>query len=487
VSLGLLGLTVAAVWNVKVNFKPYDPFEILEVSTSSTDEQITKAFKKLGRRYHPDKAKDKEEAHDKFVEISKAYKALTDPIARKNWEEHGNPDGPRGFGNLGIALPSWLVDKQYSLWVLAFYLLSFGLGVPYLVSKSWFSTKRYTKDKILHSTMALYFSQMKDSMTLKRLFDLLVTSLEFKEEFPTRPGDSAAVDELIEDIAAQVESNGSGEKYEKTKALTEVWMIKAHVLLYAHFNRFTVKNAQLKEDQEKTVSKACHLTLGMLQIALARQWLTTASQCISLVQCLVQSVWEGQSSLLQLPYVDQLIVKHAKAKKSPIRTVRQLVEMPEEERRSLLRTLSDEQYDALVKISKTFPEVIIDSVKFVTLGQPHVIPGGLVTVKLKIRLVRAGQDVNEGKEVEEAEVDVENFEFDEDGNLVDSAPIRSIGLNDAANLSIPVFCPRFPNVSCALSSFSFANVSLVGEATFLVDRTDQPAQHSHRHTAHQGD
>lgn len=466
-SIILLAFTVHTVLNAEVNFKPYDPFEILEVSGMASNEQITKAFKKLSRKYHPDKAKDKEEAEVKFVEISKAYKALTDPIARKNWEEHGNPDGPRSFTlGMGIALPSWLVDKKYNVFVLGFYLLIFGLGIPYLVSKSWFSSKRYTKDKILHSTMAIYFQQMKESMTLKKLFDLLVTSLEFKEEFVMKPSDEAAIEKLIQEINAQE----GGEKYEKSKSLTEPWMVKSNVLLYAHFNRVPITNAHLKEEQEKMVAKACHLSLGMLQIALARQWLQTASHCISLVQCLVQAVWEGHSSLLQLPYVDATIVKHAKGRKTPIRTVRQLVEMSEEDRRSLLRNLSDEQYDALVKLAKTFPEVSLDSAKFVTLGQPHVIPGGLVTVKLKIRLVRASEDLKASEEDDTEDVDVENFEFDEDGNLIDSAPLKSIGKDSAESLNQPIFCPRFPNVSCP-HEYRITNTHL-GETTLLVGCTD---------------
>ncbi len=49
---------------------------------------------------HPDKVEpeQKEEAEGKYVEITKAYKALTDDDARKNWEEFGHPDGKQcGF------------------------------------------------------------------------------------------------------------------------------------------------------------------------------------------------------------------------------------------------------------------------------------------------------------------------------------------------------------------------------------------------------
>ena len=298
----LFAVILSLVWNAKIAHKPFDPYEILGIDTSATDEQVSKAFKKLSRKYHPDKAEDKAAAEPIFIESSQAYKALTDPVAKKNWEEYGNPDGMRGMA-LGIALPAWLVDKTFGPYVLIFYMLAFMIGVPYFVSRNWSLTKLYTKDKILHSTMGVYFQQMKEAMSFKKVFDLLASSLEFKQEFTLRPEDPKAVDALIESIAEEVKEHG-GEKYEKPKTLTEDWQIKAHVLLYAHMNRYTVKAANLEADQQKMITKACHLTLGMLQIALARQWLQTASQCIALVQCLVQAVWEGQSSLLQLPHVD---------------------------------------------------------------------------------------------------------------------------------------------------------------------------------------
>lgn len=45
-----------------------------------------------------------------------AYQALTDDESRKNWEKYGNPDGP-GAMSFGIALPSWIVEKENSVWV----------------------------------------------------------------------------------------------------------------------------------------------------------------------------------------------------------------------------------------------------------------------------------------------------------------------------------------------------------------------------------
>lgn len=28
-----------------------------------------------------------------FMKVAKAYEALTDPVAKENWERYGNPDG----------------------------------------------------------------------------------------------------------------------------------------------------------------------------------------------------------------------------------------------------------------------------------------------------------------------------------------------------------------------------------------------------------
>lgn len=56
-------------------------------------------------------------------------KALTDDEARRNWEKYGNPDGP-GAMSFGIALPSWIVEKENSVWVLGLYALVFMVALP---------------------------------------------------------------------------------------------------------------------------------------------------------------------------------------------------------------------------------------------------------------------------------------------------------------------------------------------------------------------
>lgn len=80
-----------------VEFKDY--YATLGVSRTASDEEIKKAFRKLARQYHPDVAKNKEVAEEKFKEINEAYEVLSDPEKRKKYDRFGADwkQGATGF------------------------------------------------------------------------------------------------------------------------------------------------------------------------------------------------------------------------------------------------------------------------------------------------------------------------------------------------------------------------------------------------------
>ena len=68
-------------------FKDY--YRVLGVSPKATDEEIRKAFRTLARKYHPDVAKAKKTAEEKFKEINEAHEVLSHPDSRRKYDELG--------------------------------------------------------------------------------------------------------------------------------------------------------------------------------------------------------------------------------------------------------------------------------------------------------------------------------------------------------------------------------------------------------------
>jgi curved DNA-binding protein len=73
--------------SMSVQYKDY--YESLGVARNASDADIKKAFRKLAREYHPDVAKDKKKAEEKFKEINEAYEVLSDPAKRKKYDQLG--------------------------------------------------------------------------------------------------------------------------------------------------------------------------------------------------------------------------------------------------------------------------------------------------------------------------------------------------------------------------------------------------------------
>jgi curved DNA-binding protein len=66
-----------------------DYYEVLGVPRDADEKLIKSAYRKLAREFHPDVAKDKEEATRRFKEINEAYEVLRDPEKRKKYDRLG--------------------------------------------------------------------------------------------------------------------------------------------------------------------------------------------------------------------------------------------------------------------------------------------------------------------------------------------------------------------------------------------------------------
>lgn len=243
----LFSFLVYRIMNTRADNKVYDPFEILGISASTSVKDIKSHYKKLSRQFHPDKVKlaanqtiEAVEAY--FVELTKAYKSLTDETIRRNWELYGHPDG-RQEVSMGIAIPKWVVEGNNKFVVLVGYCAVIGGLLPFIVGKWWFGNKIKTKDGVLAKTAEIFFKNIKEDSAMNDVINCLGKApvAEFPKISP------------LSDLEDTVRSN-LGTKYQGPPFQT---------LLYAHLFRIPIKDINLQRGKRciTATPKELQLTL----------------------------------------------------------------------------------------------------------------------------------------------------------------------------------------------------------------------------------
>ncbi|MEA2705697.1 MAG: molecular chaperone DnaJ [Gemmatimonadaceae bacterium] len=78
-----------------------DFYKVLGVSSTASQDEVKKAYRKLAKKNHPDANASDAKAAERFKEISEANNVLSDPAKRKQYDEmrrYGAFDGASGFG-----------------------------------------------------------------------------------------------------------------------------------------------------------------------------------------------------------------------------------------------------------------------------------------------------------------------------------------------------------------------------------------------------
>src|SRR4051812_12892216 len=85
---------------------PRDPYEVLGVSKSASAEEIQKAYRKLSKKYHPDRNPGDKQADANYKEVQTAYETLSDLAKKENFDRFGHTGPPpQGGGFPGGGFP----------------------------------------------------------------------------------------------------------------------------------------------------------------------------------------------------------------------------------------------------------------------------------------------------------------------------------------------------------------------------------------------
>lgn len=436
-----IGLAIFAykVAHIQPDYVTFDPFEILGIDPTSSTTDVRKAYRRLSLIYHPDKETGDEK---KFLLITKAHAALTDEAARKNWEEYGNPDGP-GAMSFGIALPSWIVEKENSMFVLLIYILMLMIVLPVAVRMWWNNSSKYGGIKVLIDTTQLYyyFINKTSQMMMRKVLAVLAGSFEFDKghnpEIVHRSSDNFEVNQLIKEVGkGLIESI-------KEQPLCHPYSVKARALLYAHLYRIPLEVDTLEVDKNYILSKCPYLIQEFVQcgsqltmLALARRIarcpkLETLENAMKLSALIVQALWQGKSPLLQLPHINEDFLRHFNNRKRNIRSIQQMVVMDEKDRRQMLKGLTEEQYMDVINVLRSMPTLDID-VKSEVLDDEEnsiIATGDLVTVTVTLNRHMLGDLF--GKLVEPSNKLI-NKDFVESENKENDGEEDAHGANDVA-------------------------------------------------------
>ncbi|KDN71356.1 putative DnaJ domain-containing protein [Colletotrichum sublineola] len=401
--LGVMAGMVYLILHVKsVTPKIWNPYDILGISDSADEKTIKKVYRQLSRRLHPDKVKPDpaknetiESLNNAYVEISKAYQALTDEEIRNNYIQYGHPDGKQSY-SIGIALPQFMISDGNGKYVVLAYTLLLGVLLPYLVGSWWYGTQRMSKDGVLMESANNLFRAYDDEIDEGGVVTALSSGKEFESVLKGDKAESG-LSKLESKLLANAEKAGLSQKDRQVlEDLDSGVRRKALALLWAYLGRVELEDSALNSAKYEVAPIAHALTRSFSAIAQAYGNTGPILAAYSASQHLIQALPPKASPLLQLPHFTQDIVRQVEGGDSKVHvSLQQFMDLPDELRRNLTvrnKLLTEDQYKSAVSVARQLPQLRVAKAFFKVTGERFIIPSSLVTLVVKGRIIPPGSE-----------------------------------------------------------------------------------------------
>lgn len=397
--------------------KIWDPYDVLGVSRSASEKQIKSHYRRLSLTYHPDKAQvdpeknvTLETINEHWVEMTKAFKALTDEEIRNNYIQFGHPDGKQSF-SIGIALPKWLVEEGHGKYILMVYGVLLGILLPYFVGKWWYGQQKLTKEKVLVASAGHLVRAYQPELNDGDVVNALSSGEEYKQILKGNKADHGS-SRLEQKILSEGEltplAGGLQVKdRKKLEDMDEGARRKALGLLWAYLGRVELEDPVLNNEKYEVAPTALRLNDSFTVVALAFGNTEPVLAGYRTSQNLIQAVAPGVSPLSQLPHFSPKVIQAIEgANARTHKTVQYFMRMSDSRRRQLSvgpGLLTDEQYKTAVGVASQLPHLHVEKAFFKVVGERYITPSSLVQFVVKARIIPPGT-------VELSEVDPKDLE-----------------------------------------------------------------------------
>ncbi|GBC25635.1 uncharacterized protein OCT59_020043 [Rhizophagus irregularis] len=203
-----------------------------------------------------------------------------------------------------------------------------------------------------HKTIRLFLDRVQIKSTIRDILGILCDSDEYSE-LPVRHNEDLLNRDLEKELPWSVQPH---QPYDNPHA-------KAFLLLQAHLTRTNLPISDYVTDTFSVLDQAIRILQAMIDTIVEKSMLTPCLHVMSLLQCIKQSRWPEDSSLLILPGIENHMIDSITHEGHVVTCLGELLDLSEEECSNIFKNvtgLSEPEIQKICKVINNIPLIDVD-------------------------------------------------------------------------------------------------------------------------------